>query len=100
MAKDQSETPDLARGIARDDLADGGKLVGHVGDDEVLLVRSGSEIFAVGALCTHYHAPLIDGLIVDATVRCPWHHACFDLRSGIALRAPAFTALSCGSRPE
>jgi NADPH-dependent 2,4-dienoyl-CoA reductase/sulfur reductase-like enzyme/nitrite reductase/ring-hydroxylating ferredoxin subunit len=93
MADDQSKTPDLALGIALDALADGGKLVGHVGDHEVLLIRSGNEIFAVGALCTHYHAPLIDGLVVGDSVHCPWHHARFDLRTGQAICAPAFDAL-------
>jgi NADPH-dependent 2,4-dienoyl-CoA reductase/sulfur reductase-like enzyme len=83
--------PDLAQGIAATELADGGKLIGHVGDAPVLLARRGAEIFAIGAHCTHYGGPLADGLIVDDTVRCPWHHACFDLRTGEALRAPAFS---------
>src|SRR5262245_38460792 len=86
--------PDLTAGIALADLADGGKLAGRVGDEEVLLVRRGTEVFAVGAHCTHYHGPLAEGLVVDGTVRCPWHHACFDLRSGEALRAPALSPLS------
>jgi NADPH-dependent 2,4-dienoyl-CoA reductase/sulfur reductase-like enzyme/nitrite reductase/ring-hydroxylating ferredoxin subunit len=99
MAQDQGEPsgPDLAQGIALAELADGGKKVGHVGGDEVLLVRRGTEVFAVGAHCTHYHGPLVDGLVVGDTVRCPWHHACFDLRTGEALRAPALSPITCWS---
>jgi apoptosis-inducing factor 3 len=93
MAEDQAKPtgPDLAQGIAAAELADGGKLIGHVGDEPVLLARRGAEIFAISALCTHYNGPLVEGLIVDDTVRCPWHHACFDLRTGEALHAPAFS---------
>jgi NADPH-dependent 2,4-dienoyl-CoA reductase/sulfur reductase-like enzyme/nitrite reductase/ring-hydroxylating ferredoxin subunit len=87
--------PDLSQGIAMTELADGGKLLGHVRDDAVLLVRRGAEIFAVGAHCTHYHGPLADGLVVGETVRCPWHHACFDLRTGEALRPPALGPVAC-----
>lgn len=80
--------PDLTQGVSPSDFV-GGKLAGHVAGEEVLLVRGKSTIFAVGALCSHYHAPLADGLIVGDSIRCPWHHACFDLRSGEAVRAPA-----------
>jgi NADPH-dependent 2,4-dienoyl-CoA reductase/sulfur reductase-like enzyme/nitrite reductase/ring-hydroxylating ferredoxin subunit len=87
--------PDLTLGIAQDTLADGATLLGHVGEDDVVLVRIGDEFFAVGAYCTHYHGPLAEGLVVEGTIRCPWHHACFDLRTGEAVRAPAFDPLSC-----
>ncbi len=95
MSQDQAAPtgPDLTQGVKLSDF-DNGKLSGRVGDQEVLLVRSGADIFAVGAHCSHYHAPLADGLVVGDTVRCPWHHACFSLRSGEALRAPAFDALT------
>ncbi|MFZ0494527.1 MAG: FAD-dependent oxidoreductase [Methylocella sp.] len=87
--------PDLRQGIAFGDLPDGGMLAGHAGGEAVLLVRRGEDVFAVGAVCTHYGAPLADGLVVGETVRCPWHHACFSLRTGEALRAPALNPVSC-----
>ena len=86
--------PDLTQGVVLADLVDG-KLVGHVGNEEVLLVHTGSGLFAIGAHCSHYHAPLADGIVVGQSVRCPWHHACFDLRSGEAVRAPALSPLDC-----
>jgi apoptosis-inducing factor 3 len=97
MAQEEKKLtgPDLAQGIALDELTDGGMLVGHAGDEQILLVRRGKEVFAVGAQCTHYQGPLAEGLLVGDTVRCPWHHACFDLRNGEALRAPAFSPLEC-----
>ena len=87
--------PDLAAGIALADLPDGAMSVGQVDGEDVLLFRRGDEFFAVGASCTHYHGPLADGLVVGDTVRCPWHHACFSLRTGRALRAPALDAIPC-----
>ena len=95
MADEQSKPsgPDLTAGVEPSDFKDN-MLLGHVGDQEVLLVRSGSEIFAIDAHCSHYHGPLAEGLVVGEGIRCPWHHACFDLRTGEAVRAPALSALS------
>ena len=90
-----SDSPNFTLGIALNTLADGAKLLGRVGDEAVLLVRIGCEFFAVGAHCTHYDGPLVEGLVVGDTIRCPWHHACFDLRTGEALQVPAFDPLSC-----
>jgi NADPH-dependent 2,4-dienoyl-CoA reductase/sulfur reductase-like enzyme/nitrite reductase/ring-hydroxylating ferredoxin subunit len=89
--------PDLAKGIPLASLPDGALLTGHVGDEPVLLVRRGNELFAVGATCTHYSGPLGEGLAVGETIRCPWHHACFSLRTGEALGAPAFDPIACWS---
>lgn len=85
--------PDLTKGVSLADFKDG-KLLGHVGDEDVLLVQAGSEIFAIEPSCSHYHGPLAEGLVVGDTIRCPWHHACFSLRSGEATRPPALNALA------
>jgi apoptosis-inducing factor 3 len=89
--------PDLAEGISIANMPDGHMLLGHVDKDPVLLARRGDEIFAIDATCSHYGGPLVQGLVVGDTVRCPWHHACFSLRSGEALRAPAVSPLVCWS---
>src|SRR3954465_13086868 len=91
---DAEGDPDLSAGVAPAALLNG-KLVGHVGEQAILLVQQGGELFAIDAHCSHYHGPLAEGLVVDGTVRCPWHHACFDLRSGEAVRAPALSPLDC-----
>lgn len=92
---DSAALPDLANGVAIDRLSGGGMLQGTVGSDEVLLVRKGDEFFAVGARCTHYSGALVEGLVVGDEVRCPLHHACFNLRTGEAVRGPAFDPVSC-----
>ena len=99
MSEAQANTkgPDLTAGVPVGSIADGSMQVGRVGDDAVLLARRGNEFFAIGATCTHYGGPLAEGLLVDDTVRCPWHHACFSLRTGEALKAPALGPVSCWS---
>ena len=93
--QENPDLPDLARGVAEAELADGGMLVGQFEGQSVLLVRRGEEIFAISAECTHYSGPLASGLVVGGTIRCPWHHARFDLRTGEAVAAPALAPVSC-----
>jgi NADPH-dependent 2,4-dienoyl-CoA reductase/sulfur reductase-like enzyme/nitrite reductase/ring-hydroxylating ferredoxin subunit len=91
--KVQIEGPDLSAGVKLDGLSDGAMLTGHVDGESVMLVRSGEDLFAVGATCTHYGGPLAKGLLANETIRCPWHHACFNLRTGEPLRPPALDPL-------
>ena len=86
--------PDLAQGMAIDQLAEGIAVEGHFHGEPVLIVHRGNKVLAVSGRCTHYGAPLEEGLVVGGTVRCPWHHACFSLRTGEA-QAPALNALDC-----
>ena len=77
--------PDFARGVPLEDLAEGSMILGQAAGEAVVLARAGGALFAIGAECTHYHGPLAEGMLVADTVRCPWHHACFSLRTeGIA----------------
>src|SRR5512133_1099893 len=87
--------PDLTEGVATFDIPDDGCMVGHVGEENVLVVRRGGELFAVSNRCSHYGGPLSEGLIVGDSVRCPWHHACFSLRTGEAVAAPAVNPMPC-----
>jgi apoptosis-inducing factor 3 len=99
MAANQDTTqlpgPDLRAGVDFGSLAENSPLLGHVDNEAVILVRRGEQVFAIGATCTHYSGPLADGLVVGDTIRCPWHHARFDLRTGAALGAPALSPVSC-----
>ena len=87
--------PDFARGVPASNFGEGDFVVGHVGDEAVLLGRTGGELVAVSATCTHYGGPLGAGLVADGAVRCPWHHACFDLKTGESIEGPALTSLAC-----
>ncbi len=93
--KKEPSGPDLTAGVSAAALRKEGQILGHVGKDDVLVVQVGHEILAVGARCTHYRGPLAEGLVVGDTVRCPWHHACFSLRTGEHLRAPALDPIAC-----
>lgn len=81
--------PDFGAGIALEDLGEGKLTLGHAQGEAVVLVRRGSEVLAISGSCSHYGGPLAEGLLVGDTVRCPWHHACFSLRTGEAVHAPA-----------
>lgn len=85
---------DFTKGVSPTRVIEGKPLSGHVGGETVLLCRFGRTYSAVSAKCTHYGAPLNDGFVLGDTIRCPWHHACFSLRTGEALSAPAFDPLA------
>src|SRR5258708_6852991 len=76
--------PDLERGVSLSSLEGGRPVLGHAHGAAVVLVRVGEEVRAIAASCSHYGGPLAEGLVVGDAIRCPWHHACFDLRTGEA----------------
>ena len=93
--------PDLEKdGISLGALGEGKPVLGHALGEAVLLVRRGRDVRAIGATCTHYGGPLAQGLVVGDEVHCPWHHACFDLRTGAAIGAPALNPVACFQTAE
>src|SRR6266550_5099989 len=90
---DELTGPDLAKGVKLTSVNPGELIAGHAFGEPVLLVHVQPNWFAVGGKCTHYGATLAEGVLVSETIRCPWHHACFGLRSGAASRAPALNDL-------
>ena len=91
--KSTAAGPDLSQGLNLADIAEGATISGRVKDEPVLLSRFGKEFFAVSGTCTHYGAALSDGLASGESIRCPWHHACFSLRTGEVHRGPALDPL-------
>ncbi len=87
--------PDFTLGVPLAAVLEGSMVAGHVGGTPAVLAHQAGELFAIGATCTHYGGPLTEGLLVGDTVRCPWHHACFSLRTGRVLRPPALDDLPC-----
>jgi NADPH-dependent 2,4-dienoyl-CoA reductase/sulfur reductase-like enzyme/nitrite reductase/ring-hydroxylating ferredoxin subunit len=92
--------PDFGKGVDARGIADGAALLGQVDGEAVLVTRRGPEFFAIGATCTHYGGALAEGLFVGDTVRCPLHHACFSLRTGEAVDAPALNPVACFQTEE
>jgi NADPH-dependent 2,4-dienoyl-CoA reductase/sulfur reductase-like enzyme/nitrite reductase/ring-hydroxylating ferredoxin subunit len=87
--------PDFKSGFEFDKLLENEPVLGHYEGEPVVLVRQGDQVFAIAATCTHYGGPLAEGLVVDDTIRCPWHHARFSLDTGEAEGAPALNPISC-----
>ena len=90
---DELTGPDLTKGVEISSIRAGQLVAGHAFGEPVLLVHVEPNWFAVGGRCTHYGAPLDQGVLVSETIRCPWHHACFALHNGAAARAPALNDL-------
>ena len=60
---------------------------------EILLARVNGNFHALGAHCTHYGAPLVEGVLSGERIVCPWHHACFNVKTGDLQEPPAVDAL-------
>ena len=84
MSDENDQRLDLTQRTNIELAPEGGLLGGFVGEERVMVWRRGRRLKAYGANCSHLGAPLDRGVVDAGIVRCPWHHACFDLESGAA----------------
>jgi len=80
---------DFKPALATRELAEGQMKRVLVEEQPVLLLKSGGTVYALGAVCSHYGAPLSDGKIVEGTIECPWHASRFALADGRIVQGPA-----------
>lgn len=86
--------PDLStEGIPLADLSPERPAAGQFEGKPVVVVHTTTGPRALGGSCTHYGGPLGEGICADGQIRCPWHHAAFDVETGEAVGAPALNPI-------
>uniref|UniRef100_A0A667WNL4 Apoptosis inducing factor mitochondria associated 4 n=1 Tax=Myripristis murdjan TaxID=586833 RepID=A0A667WNL4_9TELE len=94
MNQHQEEQEEVTGLVCQEaDLKDGQMKEVTVEDQKVLLVRTSGQYSAVGSQCTHYNAPLVKGALVGGRVRCPFHGACFNVKTGDIEEYPGLDCL-------
>lgn len=80
---------EFVRACALADIPDEGALGVEIGDEPVVLARTGGEVFALRDVCSHAEVALSEGDVYDHTIECWLHGSCFDLRTGKPTNPPA-----------
>lgn len=78
-----------AGGIDLATMPEATPLKARAGINEVAIVRVGTSLTAMHAVCSHAGGPLAEGRVVDGCLECPWHGSRFGLEDGHARRGPA-----------
>jgi len=63
-------------------------------DEKVLLTNVEGLVYAVASKCSHFGLPLENAALCGHRLRCPFHHACFDVRDGRQLEAPGMDGIA------
>lgn len=92
--EDKTEGEEWEEAASSDDVKEGVPLSVKVGKRNIILIKRGDKIYASGAKCSHYGAPLAEGVLIDHVLTCPWHNARFDMTSGMMISPPALDDLS------
>ncbi|XP_071641721.1 apoptosis-inducing factor 3 isoform X1 [Temnothorax longispinosus] len=94
-----SEQHDYVEGVVckQEDINENEMQQLSLGEDggKILLVKQKGELYAIGTKCTHYGALLHTGALAEGRVRCPWHGACFNIKTGDIEDYPGLDSLPC-----
>lgn len=88
-ADEQKQPRGWTDAAADADVQEGALLRIEVEGQEIVLTRRGGSVYAMGAVCSHYGAPLDEGEVHDGCLICPWHGSAFRLTDGSVARGPA-----------
>jgi len=93
--KDSSKSAiiDFSQPVRLETIPENRILEACLGEQTAILIRDGDSLTLLSGRCTHAGGPLAEGILADGHIRCPWHHACFDAKTGEAVAAPAFDPL-------
>ncbi|KMR04596.1 apoptosis-inducing factor 3 [Lasius niger] len=93
------EQHDYIEGVVckQEDINENEMKILPLGDNEgkILLIKQKGELHAIGTKCTHYGALLHTGALGEGRVRCPWHGACFNIKTGDIEDYPGLDSLPC-----
>ncbi|MCA9839414.1 MAG: Rieske 2Fe-2S domain-containing protein [Trueperaceae bacterium] len=64
------------------DFAENSMQAVTLGDQEILLIHQEGQFYALPNQCTHARYPLADGELLDGKVKCQYHGATYDLKTG------------------
>ncbi len=82
---------DFVKVATLDELPPGGRKLVEIEDVRIALFNLDGELYAIEDVCTHDGGPLVEGDVIEGClVECPRHGARFDIRTGAAVRMPAF----------
>jgi len=81
--------------LSESDLEDGKPVRAEHDGTPLLVVRQGSQIFALAETCSHLGGPLSEGTLDGDTIQCPWHGSRFSIRDGHVVDGPAVHPQPC-----
>jgi nitrite reductase/ring-hydroxylating ferredoxin subunit/uncharacterized membrane protein len=78
-----------------DELPESQPKAAQINDTPIVIVRRGTEAFALVARCAHAGGPLAEGKVEGNTITCPWHGSTFDISTGEVVTGPSAHRQPC-----